>query len=171
MVSYAAHDNPSQEPAPESRRDRESRVPRPDRWSAWIPGNRSAVSREQRRWSSAQHRCKSGAPAAVRRSLHRLVRGLGGCAASHIEGTRPARTFCVILASRPWVVVTVPALVLCARWLGWSRELATTSLVTGPVLIPFGRLHIFPSLPPPTAVVHLLPTLGGNHDTPQRLWP
>src|SRR5678815_5065837 len=29
-----------------------------------------------------------------------------------------------ILAGRPWVVVTVPALVLCARWLGWSRELA-----------------------------------------------
>src|ERR1043166_8811684 len=78
-----------------------------------------------------------------------VVRGLGGCAASHIKGTRPARTFRAILAGRPWVVVTVPALVLCARWLGWSRELATTSLVTGPVLIPFGRLYIFPSLPPP----------------------
>jgi hypothetical protein len=36
-----------------------------------------------------------------------------------------------------------------ARWLGWSREEATTSLVTGPVLIPFGRLHASPSLPPP----------------------
>jgi hypothetical protein len=29
-----------------------------------------------------------------------------------------------------------------ARVKGWSRELATTSLVTGIVLIPFGRLHI-----------------------------
>src|SRR5262245_32306263 len=75
--------------------------------------------------------------------------GLGGCAASHVEGTRPAHTFRAILVNRPWVVVTVPALVLCARWLGWSRELATTSLVTGPVLIPFGRLQVFLSLPPP----------------------
>lgn len=45
-----------------------------------------------------------------------LVRGLGGYAASHVEGTRPAHTFRAILVSRPWVVVTVPALVLCARW-------------------------------------------------------
>src|SRR5262249_3524517 len=90
-------------------------------------------------------------PEGADRALHEMVldRGLGGCAASHIEGTRPARTFCAILTSRPWVVVTVPALVLCSRWLGWSRELATTSLVTGPVLIPFGRLHVVPSLPPP----------------------
>ena len=33
-------------------------------------------------------------------------------------------------------------MVLRARFIGWSRELATTSLVTGIVLIPFGRLHI-----------------------------
>src|SRR5205814_7454381 len=78
-----------------------------------------------------------------------LVRGLGGCAASHGEGTGTASAFLATLTGKPWVVVTVPALVLCARWLGWSRESATTSLVTGPVLIPFGRLHIFPSLPPP----------------------
>src|SRR5438477_12473678 len=84
-----------------------------------------------------------------RHRLHILVRGLGGCAASHVEGTRPAHTFRAILVNRPWVVVTVPALVLCARWLGWSRELATTSLVTGPVLIPFGRLQVCLSLPPP----------------------
>src|SRR5216683_7805768 len=77
------------------------------------------------------------------------VRGLGGCAASHVEGTGPARAFRAILVGRPWVVVTVPALVPCARLLGWSREEATTSLVTGPVLIPFGRLHVVPSLPPP----------------------
>src|SRR6266581_8787427 len=78
-----------------------------------------------------------------------MVRGLGGCAASHVEGTGPASAFRATLTGRPWVVVTVPTLVLCARWLGWSRESATTSLVTGLVLIPFGRLHIFPSLPPP----------------------
>ncbi len=78
-----------------------------------------------------------------------VVRGLGGCAASHVEGTGPASAFRATLTGRPWVVVTVPTLVLCARWLGWSRESATTSLVTGLVLIPFGRLHIFPSLPPP----------------------
>ena len=103
--------------------------------------------------------------------MQALVRGLGGCAASHVEGTRLVHTFRAILVGRPWVVVTVPTLVLRARWLGWSRESATTSLVTGPVLIPFGRLHIFPSLPPPTAVLRLFPTLGGSHDTPQRLWP
>ena len=37
-------------------------------------------------------------------------------------------------------MVTVWSLVLRARMLGWSREYATTSLVTGLVLIPFGRL-------------------------------
>jgi hypothetical protein len=41
---------------------------------------------------------------------------------------------------RPRVVVTVWSLVLRARMLGWSRERATTSLVTGAALIPFGRL-------------------------------
>ena len=45
-----------------------------------------------------------------------MVRGFGGCAASHVEGTGPARAFLAILVGRPWVVVTVPALVLCARW-------------------------------------------------------
>src|SRR6266545_5260665 len=49
-----------------------------------------------------------------------IVRGLGGCAASHVEGTGPARALRAILAGRPWVVVTVPALVLCARLLGAS---------------------------------------------------
>src|SRR3989441_12460139 len=43
-----------------------------------------------------------------------------------------AHAFLAILAGRPWVVVTVPALVLRARWFGWSRESATVSLVTGP---------------------------------------
>src|SRR6266571_8722742 len=103
---------------------------------------------------------ESGSEAdAVSRRLHAVVRGFGGCAASHAEGTRPAHAFCAILAGRPWVVVTVPALVPCARWLGWSRELATTALVTGPVLIPFGRLHVFPPLPPPrlSCVCFLLP--------------
>src|SRR6478672_1248543 len=78
-----------------------------------------------------------------------VVRGFGGCAASHVEGTGPAHALRAILVGNPWVVVTVPALVPRARLLGWSRESATTSLVTGLVLIPFGRLHVFPSLPPP----------------------
>ncbi len=45
-----------------------------------------------------------------------MVRGFGGYAATHVEGTGPARAFRAILAGRPWVVVTVPALVLRARW-------------------------------------------------------
>src|SRR6266436_264168 len=94
-----------------------------------------------------------------------FVRGFGGCAASHVEGTGPARAFRAILVGSPWVVVTVPALVLCARLLGWSRESATTSLVTGPVLIPVGRLHIFPSLPPPRLSLGLFPASGGHYDT------
>ncbi len=44
-----------------------------------------------------------------------IIRGFGGCAASHVEGTGPARAFRAILVGSPWVVVTVPALVLCAR--------------------------------------------------------
>jgi hypothetical protein len=51
-----------------------------------------------------------------------MVRGLGGCAASHMGGTGTASAFLAILAGRPWGAVTVPALVPCARWLGWSRE-------------------------------------------------
>jgi hypothetical protein len=45
-----------------------------------------------------------------------MVRGFGGCAATHLKGTVPAHPFLAILTSTPWVVVTVPALVLCARW-------------------------------------------------------
>jgi hypothetical protein len=46
-----------------------------------------------------------------------LVRGFGGCAATHVAGTgQPVRFFPAILLGRPWVVVTVPTLVLCARW-------------------------------------------------------
>jgi hypothetical protein len=52
---------------------------------------------------------------AVGRQLHWVVRGLGSCAASHVEGTGPARVLRAILVGSPWVVVTVPALVLCAR--------------------------------------------------------
>ena len=44
-----------------------------------------------------------------------FVRGFGGCAASHVEGTGTGHAFLAILPRRPWVVVTVPALVLCAR--------------------------------------------------------
>jgi hypothetical protein len=54
--------------------------------------------------------------------FHPLVRGLGGYAASHAQGTGTARAFRAILAGRPWVVVTVPTLVPRARWLGWARE-------------------------------------------------
>src|SRR6266446_7396820 len=106
-----------------------------------------------------------GAPEAGGRRLYAIVRGLGGCAATHVEGTGPARALRAILVGSPWVVVTVPALVLCARLLGWSRESATTSLVTGPVLIPVGRLHIFPSLPPPRLSLGLFPASGGHYDT------
>ena len=78
------------------------------------------------------------------------VRGLGGCAASHVEGTVTARAFPAILLGRPWVVVTVPALVPCAR-LGDCR---------------FFR----PSRPPRLSVV-LGPASGDRYDTPYRLLP
>ena len=42
-------------------------------------------------------------------------RGFGGCAATHLKGTEPVPPFLAILTRTPWVVVTVPALVLCAR--------------------------------------------------------
>jgi hypothetical protein len=45
-----------------------------------------------------------------------LVRGFGGCAATHAKGTGPARAFLALLVSRPWVVVTVPTGVPWARW-------------------------------------------------------
>jgi hypothetical protein len=43
------------------------------------------------------------------------VRGFGGCAATHLKGTVPVHPFLAILTRTPWGVVTVPALVLCAR--------------------------------------------------------
>jgi acetyl esterase/lipase len=81
--------------------------------------------------------------------------GASAAAPPHIskEQSQPTRFF-AILTSTPWVVVTVPTLVLCARWLGWSQEVATTSLATGLGLIPFGRLHVASSLLPPTAFLH-----------------
>ena len=39
-----------------------------------------------------------------------MDRGLGSYATSHAQGTGTARAFLAILAGRPWVVVTVPAL-------------------------------------------------------------
>jgi hypothetical protein len=48
-------------------------------------------------------------------SQEMVVRGFGGCAATHLQGTVPAHPLLAILTSTPWVVVTVPALVLCAR--------------------------------------------------------
>jgi len=81
-----------------------------------------------------------------------LVRGFGGCATTHLKGTEPTEPFLAILTRTSWVVVTVPALVLCARLLGWSREVATTSLGTGLRLIPFGRLHVACSYPPLTTL-------------------
>jgi len=118
-------------------------------------------------------------PIAGARDERRLLgvackRWLGASAAAppHMwqEQGQPAR--CVLSSwARPWVVVTVPALVLCARWCGWSREAATTALVTGPVLIPFGRRQGVAVPPAPTALLRLFPVPGGGDDTPQRLCP
>jgi hypothetical protein len=69
------------------------------------------------------------------------VLGVSAAAPPHIwEELGQCPALGVILFWSPRVVVTVRSLVLRARMLGWSRERATTSLVTGPVLIPFGRL-------------------------------
>ena len=69
--------------------------------------------------------------------LHELLRRTGRWRASGsmpLLGTSAAtpphmwkeqgqrRALCAILPWTPWVVVTVPALVPCARLLGWSRE-------------------------------------------------
>ncbi len=89
---------------------------------------------------------------APRCRVQALVRCFGGYAATHLKGTKPAHLFLAILTRTSWVVVTVPALVLCARLLGWSREVATTSRVTGPCLLPFGRLHVACSFPPLTTL-------------------
>ena len=42
------------------------------------------------------------------------------------------------------VEVTEPPVVPRARWLGWSREAATTALVARQDVTPFGRLRLFP---------------------------
>ena len=65
-------------------------------------------------WKTGAERWASGE--AGSRRLHAFVRGFGGCAASHVEGTGPARALRALLVGSPWVVVTVPALVLGARW-------------------------------------------------------
>ena len=54
-------------------------------------------------------------PAVQASFVQELIRGLGGCAATHVAGTGTASVFPAILPGGPWVVVTVPALVPCAR--------------------------------------------------------
>ena len=73
------------------------------------------VDAERRASAAAGSGSDAGADAGGSR-LDAVVRGLGGCAASHGEGTGPAHAFRALLVGRPWVVVTVPALVPCARW-------------------------------------------------------
>src|SRR5712691_4450240 len=102
-----------------------------------------------------------GRGAFCRVPLEAVVRGFGGCAATHRKGTEPVAPFRALLTSTPWVVVTVPALVRCARLLGWSREVATTSLATGFGLIPFGRRHVASSLLPPWCSAVCVCTSGG----------
>ena len=80
-----------------------------------------------------------GAPEAVGRRLQCEVRCVSGCAATHVEGTGPALVALCSAPQEPRGVATVWALVLRARMGGWSREYATTALVTGIVLIPCGR--------------------------------
>ncbi len=54
--------------------------------------------------------------------------GLGGCAASHAQETGTARACLTILAGRPWVVVTVPALVPCENTLANAAPRAMARL-------------------------------------------
>ena len=54
--------------------------------------------------------------------------GRGGCAASHAQGTGTARACLTILAGRPWVVVTVPALVPCENTLANAAPRAMARL-------------------------------------------
>ena len=103
--------------------------------------------------------------------LQANVRGLGGCATSHAQGTGPDRAFSALVAGSPWVVVTVPALVPWARMCGWSRESATTARVTGAVLIPFGSRQVPPSLLPPRRSDIRSPLSGDAYDTAHSLWP
>ena len=74
-------------------------------------------------WSEAERHAlgaaASGSEAradAGSRRLHALVRGFGGCAAPHRQGTATAHPLCALLPRTPWGVVTVPALVRWARW-------------------------------------------------------
>ena len=75
-----------------------------------------AVRDAERHASGAANSRSDGRAEAIGGRLHAIVRGLGGYAATHVEGTGPARAFPALLPDGPWVVVTVPALVPCARW-------------------------------------------------------
>src|SRR5437762_3080097 len=79
--------------------------------------NLDAVTAERQPSPAAGSGSDAGADAGGSQ-VQGVVRGFGGCAASHVEGTGPAHALCAILVGNPWVVVTVPALVLCARLLG-----------------------------------------------------
>src|SRR5262245_43680803 len=75
---------------------------------------------------------------AVGRLLQAVVRPLHCCAADQRKGTRPpAALYSPLAAGR--VRPSTPV-VPCARMLGWSREPAAPSVVTGDALIPFGRV-------------------------------
>ena len=80
---------------------------------AWAPPQPD--SRAERQGSAAAGSGSEARADAGGSQLQGVVRGLGGCAASHVEGTGSARALRALLVGSPWVVVTVPALVLCAR--------------------------------------------------------
>ena len=74
----------------------------------------NAVGAERQPSAAAESRGDAGAEAGGSQ-VQGIVRGLGGCAATRLEGTGTAGVLPAILPGGPWGVVTVPALVPWAR--------------------------------------------------------
>jgi hypothetical protein len=102
---------------------------------------------------------------------HALVRGLGGYAATHVEGTGAAPgALCypaletVGRRDRPRIGAVCPFVRLVS---GVGDHITGDRLRPDPVW----ETASFSVTPAPTAVLYLFPALGGCNDTPQRLFP
>src|SRR5437016_11039706 len=102
---------------------------------------------------------------------HTLVRGFGGCATTHVEGTGTTSAFLAILVGetvgcrdRPRIGAACPLVRLVS---GGGDH------ITGdrPRPDPVWETAYYSVPPAPTAVLRLFPATGGCHDTPQRLCP
>ena len=99
------------------------------------------------------------------------VRGFGGCAATHVEGTGTAHAVLAMLAVETVGCRDRPRIGAACPFGRLVSGVGDPSTGDRPRPEPVWETARVPVTLAPTAGLRLLPTLGGCHDTPQRLVP